>query len=260
MVGQTRVHVDRVQGLGDFMELEVVLREDQTAADGQVIAGDLMKRLGVQEANLLSGAYMDMIKNTTNTLGRLNHQLGRLVSESASEREDPGSNPAADMVDAARNTAWDLAHTVVCSVVCHTPSSRKQWVHSPEKSAINVPEQQQFNSPQQYHHHFSNNSTTQYTITTPHHHHYTTHNHHYTTPHHHHHHYTTPPPLHYTQPPLHNTTPPPLHYKPPPLHYTTPPPLHYTPPPPLHHTTSTTLHTTTTTLHHHTTSSRRQSV
>ncbi|KAF2360652.1 hypothetical protein FHG87_008590 [Trinorchestia longiramus] len=35
-------------------------------------------------------------------------KLGRLVSESACEREDPGSNPAADMVDAARNTAWDL--------------------------------------------------------------------------------------------------------------------------------------------------------
>ncbi|KAF2350841.1 Nonaspanin (TM9SF) [Trinorchestia longiramus] len=36
------------------------------------------------------------------------HQLGRLVSESACERKDPGSNPDADMVDAARNTAWDL--------------------------------------------------------------------------------------------------------------------------------------------------------
>ncbi|KAF2352618.1 hypothetical protein FHG87_016626 [Trinorchestia longiramus] len=32
------------------------------------------------------------------------HQLGRLVSESAYEWKDPGSNPAADMVDAARNT------------------------------------------------------------------------------------------------------------------------------------------------------------
>ncbi|KAF2359725.1 hypothetical protein FHG87_009512 [Trinorchestia longiramus] len=39
---------------------------------------------------------------------RVYHQLGRLVSESACERKDPGSNPAADMVDAARNTAWDL--------------------------------------------------------------------------------------------------------------------------------------------------------
>ncbi|KAF2345208.1 hypothetical protein FHG87_024038 [Trinorchestia longiramus] len=35
-------------------------------------------------------------------------QLGRLVSESACQRKDPGSKPAADMVDAARNTAWDL--------------------------------------------------------------------------------------------------------------------------------------------------------
>ncbi|KAF2349920.1 Low-density lipoprotein (LDL) receptor class A repeat [Trinorchestia longiramus] len=42
------------------------------------------------------------------TVQPLRHQLGRLVSESACERKDPGSNPAADMVDAARNTAWDL--------------------------------------------------------------------------------------------------------------------------------------------------------
>ncbi|KAF2344589.1 Neurotransmitter-gated ion-channel ligand-binding domain, partial [Trinorchestia longiramus] len=41
-------------------------------------------------------------------LADMHHQLGRLVSESACERKDPGSNPAADMVDAARNTAWDL--------------------------------------------------------------------------------------------------------------------------------------------------------
>ncbi|KAF2358820.1 Tetraspanin/Peripherin [Trinorchestia longiramus] len=40
--------------------------------------------------------------------GALLLNLGRLVSESACERKDPGSNPAADMVDAARNTAWDL--------------------------------------------------------------------------------------------------------------------------------------------------------
>ncbi|KAF2355332.1 hypothetical protein FHG87_013910 [Trinorchestia longiramus] len=39
---------------------------------------------------------------------RYYHQLGRLVSESACERKDPGSNPATDMVDSARNTAWDF--------------------------------------------------------------------------------------------------------------------------------------------------------
>ncbi|KAF2364809.1 FAS1 domain [Trinorchestia longiramus] len=44
----------------------------------------------------------------------VDHQLGRLVSESAFERKDPGSNPAADMVDAARNTAWDLVDERSC--------------------------------------------------------------------------------------------------------------------------------------------------
>ena len=61
MVGQTRVHCDRVEGLGDFMELEVVLRDDQTLEQGVEIAHDLMAKLGVDKSGLISGAYMDMI-------------------------------------------------------------------------------------------------------------------------------------------------------------------------------------------------------
>jgi hypothetical protein len=34
MVGRTRVHLDAVEGLGDFMELEVVLRDGEPDADG----------------------------------------------------------------------------------------------------------------------------------------------------------------------------------------------------------------------------------
>ncbi|KAF2367516.1 Immunoglobulin V-set domain [Trinorchestia longiramus] len=52
---------------------------------------------------------MDSNRNRQCRIMFVYHHLGRLVSESAFEREDPGSNPAADMVDAARNTAWDLA-------------------------------------------------------------------------------------------------------------------------------------------------------
>ena len=64
MVGQTRIHLDDVEGLGHFMELEVVMREDQSDAEGQVIAEDLMRRLEVREEALIDGAYMDLIENT----------------------------------------------------------------------------------------------------------------------------------------------------------------------------------------------------
>ncbi|XP_005110231.2 uncharacterized protein LOC101845581 [Aplysia californica] len=61
MVGQTRVHLDEVKGLGQFMELEVVLRDDQTTEDGQKIAEELMEKFGISKDNLLTGAYMDML-------------------------------------------------------------------------------------------------------------------------------------------------------------------------------------------------------
>lgn len=63
MTGQTRIHLDEVEGLGQFMELEVVMREDQNDAEGQVIAEDLMRRLGVREDALLEGAYMDLLES-----------------------------------------------------------------------------------------------------------------------------------------------------------------------------------------------------
>ena len=62
LVGQTRLHLDEVEGLGQFMELEVVLRPQQSDAEGQAIADDLMVKLGVAESDLLEGAYMDLLE------------------------------------------------------------------------------------------------------------------------------------------------------------------------------------------------------
>ena len=64
LVGQTRVHLDDVDGLGHFMELEVVMRDEQSDADGQKIAEDLMASLGVERSDLLEGAYMDMLEKS----------------------------------------------------------------------------------------------------------------------------------------------------------------------------------------------------
>ncbi|CAH2108945.1 unnamed protein product [Euphydryas editha] len=61
MVGPTRIHLDKVEDLGDFMELEVLLNSEQTFEDGQTIAKTLQNLLGVKDEDLISGAYVDLL-------------------------------------------------------------------------------------------------------------------------------------------------------------------------------------------------------
>ena len=37
------------------------MKEDQTAEEGEQIARDLMSKLGVEEADLITGAYIDLL-------------------------------------------------------------------------------------------------------------------------------------------------------------------------------------------------------
>jgi predicted adenylyl cyclase CyaB len=62
LAGQTRIHLDDVEGLGYFMELEVVMRPGQSDAEGLAIAEALMKKLDIAPDDLLEGAYMDMME------------------------------------------------------------------------------------------------------------------------------------------------------------------------------------------------------
>lgn len=61
MIGRTRVHLDRVEGLGDFMELEVVLGADEEEASGAHEAEQLIKQLGIQGEDLVEQAYVDLL-------------------------------------------------------------------------------------------------------------------------------------------------------------------------------------------------------
>jgi predicted adenylyl cyclase CyaB len=61
LAGRTRVHLDRVEGLGAFLELEVMLRDDEAIAAGEAEARALMGALGVAPAQLVEGAYVDLL-------------------------------------------------------------------------------------------------------------------------------------------------------------------------------------------------------
>jgi predicted adenylyl cyclase CyaB len=62
--GRTRIHLDRVEGLGDFLELEVVLDEGETTEAGVAVAQGLLKQLGVTHEQLVEGAYLDLLAST----------------------------------------------------------------------------------------------------------------------------------------------------------------------------------------------------
>jgi len=61
LVGRTRIHLDRVEGLGDFLELEVVLEDGEPLEAGMQEAHDIMARLGVASSQLIEGAYLDLL-------------------------------------------------------------------------------------------------------------------------------------------------------------------------------------------------------
>jgi len=63
-VGQTRIHLDEVEGLGTFLELEVVLNPGQSEEKGATIAAELMAQLGIPESDLLEVAYIDLLEGS----------------------------------------------------------------------------------------------------------------------------------------------------------------------------------------------------
>ena len=62
LIERPRVHLDRVEGLGDFMELEAVLRDGKSADDGLAVAHGLLRALRVDAAELVSGASVDLLR------------------------------------------------------------------------------------------------------------------------------------------------------------------------------------------------------
>lgn len=63
LAGQTRIHIDDVEGLGAFVELETVLRPGQRNEEGAAITGRVAAALGIQETDLVDRAYVDLLRD-----------------------------------------------------------------------------------------------------------------------------------------------------------------------------------------------------
>src|SRR5882724_1713011 len=64
LAGKTRIHLDEIEGLGHFMELEVVLSDGETVAQGIKTAHRIMQQLGLRDQDLVDRAYVDLLQET----------------------------------------------------------------------------------------------------------------------------------------------------------------------------------------------------
>jgi adenylate cyclase class IV len=60
-VAGTRVHMDTVEGLGKFIELEAVLGPDESREDGHARVRELIDALGISDGDLIDRAYIDLL-------------------------------------------------------------------------------------------------------------------------------------------------------------------------------------------------------
>ena len=60
-VGQTRIHLDDVLNLGQFIEFEYVLEPEEVAENGQKAVLNLMTKMNIIESDLVSHAYIDLL-------------------------------------------------------------------------------------------------------------------------------------------------------------------------------------------------------
>ena len=60
-VGQTRLHLDEVEELGVFVELEWVMQPGQTVETGTRVIAELMQHLEIADADLIAAAYIDLL-------------------------------------------------------------------------------------------------------------------------------------------------------------------------------------------------------
>jgi len=57
-----RIHLDQVDGLGSFLELEAVVPAGQFPQAGEELVNELLSVLRIDSARLVEGSYSDMVE------------------------------------------------------------------------------------------------------------------------------------------------------------------------------------------------------
>lgn len=63
--GNIRIHLDQVDGLGDFVEVEAVAHAPESAAAAEAEARSLLQAFRVNDNDLISGSYADLLQRVT---------------------------------------------------------------------------------------------------------------------------------------------------------------------------------------------------
>ncbi len=61
--GNVRIHLDAVEGLGDFIEFEAVASEDSDLDGEERQAAQLREAFGIDAADVIAGSYCDLMTN-----------------------------------------------------------------------------------------------------------------------------------------------------------------------------------------------------
>ncbi|POH72178.1 class IV adenylate cyclase [Arthrobacter glacialis] len=64
-IGQARVHLDRVEGLGEFLEVEITVGDVLGHEDAVSEANRILAEFGIEEEALVKGAYLDLLEART---------------------------------------------------------------------------------------------------------------------------------------------------------------------------------------------------
>ena len=130
MVGTTRIHLDRVHGLGHFLELEAVLGPQQTLAQAYAMVASLMDQLAISDSDLIDVAYIDLLERNNRMKEDSEPYLDAALQRPALGRPHMSAGPTQARMDPQekpmnRDQMLELLSELI---TCHSPAGEEREI------------------------------------------------------------------------------------------------------------------------------------